>query len=57
MITDTERTMARQEFTDWAKTFKAGRPLVQEELAQGGKKSIERLRAVGCSYRKHLASL
>jgi hypothetical protein len=46
MITDTERTMARQEFTDWAKTFKAGRPLVQEELAQGGKKAIERLRAV-----------
>ena len=46
MVTDTERTMARQQFTDWAKVFKAGRPLVTEELAQGGKKAIERLRAV-----------
>lgn len=46
MITDTERTMARREFTDWAATFKAGRPLVQEELAQGGKKAIERMNAI-----------
>ena len=46
MVTDIQRTMARQEFTDWAKTFKAGRPLVQEELAQGGKKAIARLAAL-----------
>jgi hypothetical protein len=46
MITDTERTMARRQFTDWATTFKAGRPLVQEELAQGGKKAIERMNAI-----------
>jgi len=46
MITDTERTMARRTFTDWAATFKAGRPLVQEELAQGGKKAIERMNAI-----------
>lgn len=46
MITDTERTMARRTFTDWATTFKAGRPLVQEELAQGGKKAIERMNAI-----------
>jgi len=45
-ITDFERTMARNEFQDWAKTFKAGRPLVQEELAQGGKKAIERQNAI-----------
>jgi hypothetical protein len=45
-ITDFERTMARREFTDWATSFKAGRPLVQEELAQGGKKAIERINAV-----------
>ena len=46
MVTDFERTAARQEFTEWAKVFKAGRPLVQEELAEGGKKAIERIRAV-----------
>jgi hypothetical protein len=46
MITDTERTMARREFTEWSKVFKAGRPLVQEELAQGGKKAIERINAI-----------
>ena len=46
MVTDTERTMARKEFTEWAKVFKAGRPLVQEELAQGGKKAIERINAI-----------
>lgn len=45
-ITDFERTMARREFTDWATTFKAGRPLVQEELAQGGKRAIERMNAI-----------
>jgi hypothetical protein len=45
-ITDFERTMARNEFQTWAKTFKAGRPLLQEELAEGGKKAIERINAI-----------
>jgi hypothetical protein len=45
-ITDFERTMARNEFQEWAKTFKAGRPLLQEELSQGGKKAIERINAI-----------
>jgi hypothetical protein len=45
-ITDFERTMARNEFQTWAKTFKAGRPLLQEELSQGGKKAIERINAI-----------
>jgi len=46
MVTDFERTLARKEFTEWAKVFKAGRPLVQEELAEGGKKAIERQNAL-----------
>jgi hypothetical protein len=45
-ITDVERSIARQEFQDWATTFKAGRPLVQEELAEGGKKAVERIKAI-----------
>jgi len=45
-FSDVERTMARKEFQEWAKVFKAGRPLVQEELAEGGKKAIERIRAI-----------
>jgi hypothetical protein len=45
-ITDFERTAARREFTEWAKVFKAGRPLLQEELAEGGKKAIERINAI-----------
>jgi len=45
-VTDFERTMARNEFQDWAKTFKAGRPLLQEDLSQGGKKAIERINAI-----------
>lgn len=45
-ITDVERSIARTEFQDWAKLFKAGRPLVQEELAEGGKKAVERLKAI-----------
>ena len=45
-VTDFERTMARDEFQAWAKTFKAGRPLVQEELSEGGKKAIERINAI-----------
>ena len=44
--TDFERSQLRKEFQDWATTFKAGRPLVQEELAQGGKKAIERMKAL-----------
>ena len=43
---DFERTQLRAEFQDWAKTFKAGRPLVQEELAEGGKRAIERTKAL-----------
>jgi hypothetical protein len=46
MVTDFERSLARKDFTEWAKVFKAGRPLVQEELAEGGKKAIERIRAL-----------
>jgi hypothetical protein len=46
MFTDFERSMARDEFDTWAKTFKAGRPLLQEELDQGGKKAIERMNAI-----------
>jgi hypothetical protein len=44
--TDFERSQLRQEFQNWATTFKSGRPLVQEELAQGGKKAIERMKAL-----------
>jgi hypothetical protein len=43
---DIERSIARKEFQDWATVFKAGRPLVQEELAEGGKKAVERVRAI-----------
>lgn len=43
--TDFERSQLRKEFTDWATVFKAGRPLVQEQLAQGGQKAIERMNA------------
>jgi hypothetical protein len=44
--TDFERSQLRKEFQDWATLYKAGRPLVQEELAQGGKKAIERMKAL-----------
>jgi hypothetical protein len=44
--TDFERSQLRTEFQDWATVYKAGRPLVQEELAQGGKKAIERMKAL-----------
>lgn len=44
--TDYERAELRKEWNDWAKVFKAGRPLVQEELAQGGKRAIERVNAL-----------
>ena len=45
-FSDIERSMARDEFQEWAKVFKAGRPLVQEELAEGGKKAVERIKAI-----------
>jgi hypothetical protein len=45
-VTDFERSMARDEFQNWAKIFKAGRPLVQEELSEGGKKAIARIAAI-----------
>ena len=44
--TDFERQQLRNEWTSWATVFKAGRPLVQEELAQGGRKAVERLNAL-----------
>jgi len=44
--TDFERSRLRKEWTEWSTTFKAGRPLVQEELAQGGKRAIERVAAL-----------
>ncbi len=44
--TDFERSQLRAEWTDWSKNFKSFRPLVQEELAQGGRKAIERQRAL-----------
>lgn len=46
VATDFERSQLRKEWTDWATLFKAGRPLVQEELAQGGRKAVERLNAL-----------
>jgi hypothetical protein len=44
--TDFERSQLRREFQDWATIFKSGRPLVQEELSQGGAKAIERMKAL-----------
>jgi hypothetical protein len=44
--TDYERAQLRKEWNDWAKVFKAGRPLVQEELSQGGKRAVERINAL-----------
>jgi hypothetical protein len=40
------KTLARQQFNDWKARFLAGRPLVQEELAQGGQKAINRRNAL-----------
>ena len=45
VATDFERAALRKEFTDWATIYKAGRPLVQEELSQGSQKAIERMNA------------
>ena len=44
--TDFERSQLRDEWTNWATSFKQFRPLVQEELAQGGKKAVERMKAL-----------
>ena len=44
--TDYERSSMRGEFEEWAKLFKLSRPLLQEELAQGGTKAVARLQAI-----------
>lgn len=44
--TDFERSQLRNEWTGWATNFKQFRPLVQEELSQGGKKAVERMKAL-----------
>jgi hypothetical protein len=44
--TDFERTQLRDEWQNWATNFKQFRPLVQEELSQGGKKAVERMKAL-----------
>ena len=36
----------REEFNSWKEVFFAGRPLVPEQLSQGGQKAIERLNAL-----------
>jgi hypothetical protein len=43
---DYERQVLRTEFNNWKDKFFAGRPLVQEELAQGSQKAIDRLNAL-----------
>jgi hypothetical protein len=40
------KTALRQEFNSWKEIFFAGRPLVPEQLSQGGQKAIERLKAL-----------
>jgi hypothetical protein len=44
--TDYERSLLRKDFNEWKTGFFAGRPLVQEELAQGSQKAIDRLNAL-----------
>jgi hypothetical protein len=44
--TDFERRQLREEFNEWATVFKAGRPLVQEELSQGGERAVQRVNAL-----------
>jgi hypothetical protein len=44
--TDFERSQLRNEWQGWATNFKQFRPLVQEELSQGGKKAVERIKAL-----------
>jgi hypothetical protein len=40
------KTALREEFNSWKEIFFAGRPLVPEQLSQGGQKAIERLKAL-----------
>ena len=40
------KTALRQEFNSWKEIFFAGRPLVPEQLSQGGQKAVERLKAL-----------
>ena len=40
------KTALREEFNSWKELFFAGRPLVPEQLSQGGQKAIERLKAL-----------
>ena len=40
------KTVLREEFNSWKEVFFAGRPLVPEQLSQGGQKAIERLNAL-----------
>ena len=44
--TDYERSGLRKEFTAWKTLFFAGHPLVAEELAEGGTKKIDTLKAL-----------
>lgn len=44
--TDQAKTIARQQFNEWKSRFLAGRPLVQEELNQGGQRAIDRKNAL-----------
>ncbi len=45
-VTDYERSRLRKDFTAWKTVFFAGRPLVAEELASGGQKKIDTLKAL-----------
>jgi len=40
------KTALREEFNSWKEVFFAGRPLVPEQLSQGGQKAIERINAL-----------
>jgi len=40
------KTVLREEFNSWKEIFFAGRPLVPEQLSQGGQKAIERIKAL-----------
>jgi hypothetical protein len=44
--TDYERSRLRKDFTAWKTLFFAGNPLVAEELAEGGTKKIDTLKAL-----------
>ena len=46
MPTDFARSIAREEFQNWATLFKAGRPMLQEELSQGSQRAIARQNAI-----------